>query len=176
MMSQPRTISRSNCPSTRPDDAHRDNWQEFAPQVVRLIDDEWTVEPADRSQTVGDKNKGLSDKAAQMFDVIRAALNRYGAPQKTEENGKEHIAADRQTIRQMLIHAGWFAEENLLSDPLEKNSNRKANKGDPLSAAFQKDGDYGKPTRAGLTDENNYYRSLKRKGLIDFTREHVWRP
>ena len=87
---------------------------------------------------VGDKNKGLSDKAAQMFHVIRAALNRYGAPQKTEENGKEHIAADRQTIRQMLIHDGWFAEENMLSDPLEKNSNRKANKGDPLSAAFQR--------------------------------------
>lgn len=131
------------------------NWQEFAPQVVRLVDDVWSVEPIDRSRTAGDK--GLSDKAAALFDVIKATLNRYGSPQQTEESGKEHVAVDRKAVRKHLIDAGWFSEGQ-------------------LSTAFNDGKEFGKPTRAALSDENNYYRSLKNKKIIDFTREFVWRP
>ncbi len=153
-----------------------DNWRDFAPQVVRLVDNEWTAEPVDRSQTAGDK--GLSDKAVQMFQTIKTALNRFGIPQKIGEDFAftDHIAIDRQILRQMLVFVGFFPEGSLLSGESETNSNRKANGRDLLSTAFQKGVEYGKPTRAGLTDENNQLRSLKRKGIIDFTRDYLWRP
>jgi hypothetical protein len=131
------------------------NWQDFAPQIVRLIDDAWAAEPVDRSQAPTDKS--LTDKQAAMFEVIKATLNRYGNPQKIEESGKEHVAVDRKAVRKHLIDAGWFSEGQ-------------------LSTAFQDGKEFGKPTRLALTDENNAYRSLKRKKVIDFNRDCVWRP
>jgi hypothetical protein len=124
-----------------------DNWRDFAPQIVRLVDDEWSAEPTDRSADVG---KGLSDRNAAMFDTIRATLARFGAPQKTEPDGKEHIALERDTVREHLVNASWYPEGQL--------------------------SDEQKPSKAGLTTENNALTGLKRKKCIDFNREWVWRP
>ena len=132
-----------------------DNWREFAPQVVRLVDDMWIVEPAERTQASGDK--GLADKPAALFDAIKATLNRHGAPQKTGDDGKEHIAVARQTVRTRLIETGWFSEGQ-------------------LSTALHDGVEYAKPTRAALTAESNAYISLKRAKKIDFDRGIVWRP
>ena len=62
---------------------------------MRLIDDQWTTEPVERSQKASDQD--LSDKAATLFDVIKTTLNRYGCPQKTEESGKEHIGVETES-------------------------------------------------------------------------------
>jgi hypothetical protein len=132
-----------------------DNWREFGPQVVRLVADEWTAEPVDRSRASGDK--GLADKPAAVFDAIKATLNRYGAPQKTGDDGKEYVAVARQTVRTRLIDTGWFSEGQ-------------------LSTALRDGVEYAKPTRAALTAESNAYISLKRAKKIDFNRGMVWRP
>jgi hypothetical protein len=131
-----------------------DNWQEFAPQIVRLCDDIWSAEPVG-TRTNGDK--GLADKPAALFDAIKATLNRYGSPQKIGDDDKEHVAVSRQTVRTRLIETGWFSEGQ-------------------LSTALQDEKEYEKPTRAALTAESNAYISLKRARKIDFNRGTVWRP
>lgn len=123
---------------------------------MRLVDDKWTAEPVNRTQAVSD-DKSLSDKHAAMFDAIKATLARHGFIQRTEEDGKEHFSAARQTVRDHLIAASWFTEEQLFT-------------------AFEDGRERQKPTKAALTIENNALTALKRKKIIDFNRALVWRP
>ena len=150
-----------------------DNWQEFAPQVVRLIDDEWTTEPVDRSQA-GTDNKNLSDKHAAIFDVIETVLGRHGFIQKTEEGGAEYVAVARQTVRDHLITAGWFTEEQLVP-AFETQQTQKPDDGSAF-AGFENGAQKQKPNKAALTIENNALTALKRRKIIDFNRMLVWRP
>lgn len=125
-----------------------DNWQDFEPRIIRLVDDEWSSEPV-KAVKAAEPEARLNDKTALMLMEIRAALTGQGRYQEIEKGGDAVLSVGRQIVRERLIKGGWFPE-SMLSD------------------AFTL-------TRPAYTTETNELRKLKRKGFIDFNREFVWR-
>ncbi|WP_428489110.1 AAA family ATPase [Rhodopila sp.] len=143
-----------------------DNWQDFEPIIIRLINDRWTGEPAIAPRAVS-REEHLPDKPALMLMGIRNALQERGRKQEIGED--QVLAVARSTVRDRLIQAGWFPDHLLC-----RGSETKADAApapDPLlSPAFPKP----TLTRAGYTAETNGLNSLKRRDLVGFNRLVVW--
>jgi hypothetical protein len=61
-----------------------DNWQQFATQTVRLVDDEWVHEPVAKDAKSG-QDSNMKPGAAARHQALRAVLARTGQPGTTKD-------------------------------------------------------------------------------------------
>jgi hypothetical protein len=133
------------------------NWQEFAPQIIRLVDDVWSHEsaaepPKSATSTTGAK---LSGKNVNMLEELRKAIKLHGRIQKPETDIDECPAVARSVLRERLVVAGWFAE-------------------DMLCTALDGEQSTTKLTQKGQNAEINTLITLKRNKLLGYNRFLVW--
>jgi hypothetical protein len=136
-----------------------DNWQDFAPRIIRLVDDAWSGEAlvvGGRRNPASDEAR-LADKPALLLREIRKALALHGREQMPEEGSSECLAVARSRVRERLISAGFYPDHQLCT-------------------ALQDKGGQVSPTKVGLTAESNALITLKRRQIIGFNRFLVWQP
>jgi hypothetical protein len=76
-----------------------ENWAEFSPQVIRLRDDRWTAEPADKAATTGAKLGKVAPARRLFYDALISAITRHGdAPGRTSMEGWQQQAERRGLI------------------------------------------------------------------------------
>jgi hypothetical protein len=133
------------------------NWKEFAPQTVRLVDDTWSHESVEQSAKSDTTSAGpkLRDKNVIMLEVLTKAIKLHGRIQNPEIDVAECPCVARSILRERLISAGWFAE-------------------DQLCTAL-----HGEETKTITTDKgdsamSNALITLRRKKLVGYTRFLVW--
>ncbi len=134
-----------------------DNWHQFVPRVIRLVDDERQTEDAPPVvKLTKAKTAHLPDKAAVLMSEIQHVYTSMGWSDDPGLEGTEARSITRAALRDRLIDVGFFSEVQLL--PIEEGKSCRP-----------------KLTKVALTDENNALMKLKRRGFIDFNRINIWR-
>jgi hypothetical protein len=130
-----------------------DNWQQFAPRVIRLRDDKWTSEAVGNVSAGGEAK--LADKPAILLRTLRNLEPELFEDIHPEPQMPLCKAVRRSKLRSKLIAEGWFPETAIT---------------DAALSGFEK----LKPTKAGYSMENNALSPLKRRGFINFNRDWIW--
>jgi hypothetical protein len=134
-----------------------ENWQDFGTQIVRLVDDRWSAEPAATTGPKPAPDQKLSHKNAIVLREVRKAISVHGCPHQPEDDTPECLAVTRSTVRERLIAAGFYPDHQ-------------------LCPALRGEASQVSPTRTGLTTESNALMTLKNKGIIGYNRLLVWLP
>jgi hypothetical protein len=95
-------------------------------------------------------SRPLTDRQAVLWTHVQGLMAESGEPIAPVAGMPMVTGMERRMLRQGLIQRGWFAEGQLFED--------------------------GKLRKAATTDENNGLTALKRRGLAEFNRQHVWLP